>query len=312
MKQSSTHMHRQAGLSMVELMVAITLGLILLAGVIQIFASNKQTYRVQEATARVQENGRIAMQLITQDIRMADYWGCAQAVTGVINHLDCVDCGYDLMNGGITGTNNDGVNGSDTLTLQGAYGGGIPVDSHNVNAASFKTIVGHGLSTDDIVLASDCIQSHLMQVTNANQSTATVVANTGSGTPGNATKPGFQFEDDAQIYRLRSLVYSIQNDGTTGEPGLFRSDNGAAAQMLVEGVEDMQILFGEDTDSDRTANRYVDADSIADWNAVVSVRLNLTARTEDVITTKDTAEGDRRLRRNFTNTVTIRNRIVQR
>ena len=54
-------MNHQRGLSLVELMVAIVLGLILVAAVIELFVNNRQVYRVQEAKARMQEDGRFAL-----------------------------------------------------------------------------------------------------------------------------------------------------------------------------------------------------------------------------------------------------------
>ena len=63
--------HSQLGLSMIELMVAITIGLILSAGIIQIFSNSKNTYRVEESLSRVQESGRLALDFIANDVRMA-------------------------------------------------------------------------------------------------------------------------------------------------------------------------------------------------------------------------------------------------
>ena len=81
----------------------------------------------------------------------------------------------------------------------------------------------------------------------------------------------------------------------------------------------MQILYGEDTDADGVANYYVDSSSVTDLDAVVSVRVSLLLRSfEDNVTSASqtysynnatTPAGDRRLRRVFTSTVMIRNRI---
>ena len=70
----------QRGFSVVELMVAVTLSMILMAGVLSIFASSKVTYLSNEKTARLQENGRMALDMIVRDIRAAGYMGCAKAV----------------------------------------------------------------------------------------------------------------------------------------------------------------------------------------------------------------------------------------
>ncbi len=64
---------RQSGLTLIEIMVALLIGAFLLAGVIQIFIANKQTYRVQENLSRMQENGRFALDYISRYIRTAGY-----------------------------------------------------------------------------------------------------------------------------------------------------------------------------------------------------------------------------------------------
>ena len=67
---------RMRGFSLVEVMVAITIGLIVLAAVAQIFATSRGTYRLEENLARVQESGRFAVEFLTRDLRMAGYAGC--------------------------------------------------------------------------------------------------------------------------------------------------------------------------------------------------------------------------------------------
>ena len=66
---------RSRGFSMVELMVALVITLILMAGVSQVFLSSKQSYMIQDTLGRMQENGRYAMEVLTTDLRRAGYWG---------------------------------------------------------------------------------------------------------------------------------------------------------------------------------------------------------------------------------------------
>ena len=94
----------QRGLTLVEVMVAITISLILLAGVMQIFISSRQTYRVQDGQARMQENGRFAVQFLTNDIRMAGHTGCASRsapIRDIVAGANVVAA--DFTNRGITG-----------------------------------------------------------------------------------------------------------------------------------------------------------------------------------------------------------------
>ena len=74
---ASTTARSQLGLSLVELMVAMTLGLIIMGSALQAFTANKQSFRFSQALSRVQEDGRYAMQALARDIRMAGYIGCS-------------------------------------------------------------------------------------------------------------------------------------------------------------------------------------------------------------------------------------------
>jgi type IV pilus assembly protein PilW len=66
---------RQTGISLVELMVALVVGLLLLSGITQIYVSNQQSFIALEQLSRMQETGRFAMDMINQDLRRAGYWG---------------------------------------------------------------------------------------------------------------------------------------------------------------------------------------------------------------------------------------------
>lgn len=65
--------HRQSGLTLVEILVSISLGLLLLFGIGSIFVGSNQTYRVQEENARIQEAGRYALEIIGRNLRQAGF-----------------------------------------------------------------------------------------------------------------------------------------------------------------------------------------------------------------------------------------------
>lgn len=297
---------RQLGLTLIEMMVAITIGLILLAGVIQIFSSNKQTYRVQDATSRLQENGRFALQLMANDIRMADFWGCqGGSFSNMTNNLN-PGGGVNFSGGGIDGT------AAPTLILRGGYGPGITVQPPYMPtpAAALHVTSGAGVSAGDILLVSNCSQGDLFQATNVSTlgSDTTIVHNPGGGSPGNATgNLSASYQGNASLYKAREIVYSNKT-GARGQLSLFRSENGVDQEM-VEGVENMQVLYGEDTDGDRTANRYVPAGTPGlVMDNVMSVRVSLTLLTMEANVSLDTTAAGRRIRQTYTATVTLRNR----
>lgn len=210
----------QKGLSLVELMVAMTLTIIVAAAMISLFINAKQNYRINENMSRLQENARYAVTYIARDLRMADYRPCVND---------------DRLDNAIDAENDSGFNGSDKITIRWQ------------------------VEADD-----DC--------SNNNNTT-------------------------------RTTIYQIKT-GAKGGPSLFRSIDGTDRE-LVEGIENLQFVFGEDTDADDIPNYYVDAGDVSEWEQAVTTRFNLIARTlESNITT----DGNR-ITRPFTSTITLRNRI---
>jgi type IV pilus assembly protein PilW len=74
------NMQHSRGLSLIELMIAMVLGLTLSAGVAQVYVSTMITERSQDARLRLQENGRFALNFLSQEIRMGGYLGCLGAL----------------------------------------------------------------------------------------------------------------------------------------------------------------------------------------------------------------------------------------
>ncbi|MBK9132341.1 MAG: PilW family protein [Gammaproteobacteria bacterium] len=331
--------HRQRGLSLVELMVAITISLILLAGVVQIFLSSKTSYRLLEATSRVQENGRFAVGFITEDVRMAGYRGCyrdtpANIEAGISSPTSFNwDYATAIQGNEWTGAAwspglnalvaGQVVNGSDVLITRGLADDGVNLTATSTSTQIFASDTSN-ITNGDIMIVSDCTQSSVFQVTSQTSAAGSVTLNHATGgawTPGNASSSLARlYGVDAQVGRLVTNVYYI-GTGASGSPALFRQSTqpGGAiqAQELAEDVENMQVLYGEDTDNDGVANRYVTANNVGTWNDVVSVRVSLLIRSEDNISSSaqtytyndtETTAADRRVRRIFNTTIKIRNR----
>ena len=321
----------QRGFTLVEILIALVIGLILTAGIIQVFTSTRQSNRVHEAISRMQENGRMALEVISRDVRMADFWGCAATSFNITNNLNSANAGFiDFSDGGIAGTDGGG-NSPDSIVIRGGNSSGLSLEPPYGPQASanVKVSAGNDLQQGDIVLLSDCQQGDIFQISNSNPgNTGTVVHNTGSTTtPGNynASNPGCPgggnahclskvYGSDATLFTVTQTTFNIAT-GSEGEPALFR--NGVE---FLDGVENLQIVYGEDTDGDSVANYYVDAGSVVDMDRVISVRFAVVVRSDNdglndgaaqtynLLGTNITA-GDTRLRQVYTTTVTVRNRI---
>lgn len=340
MKQATKKQH---GFTLVELMVAMTLGLLLLGGVITILTSSHQTYRVNDALARMQENARYAFQILSRDIRMAGYFGCAGSNVPTVNTLNnagdflwrlgqALD-GFEATSATAwtpplptpDGTIPSPLGGRDILVIRGVDGGDTKVTQHPggspPGSANLKVTVGSGLKEDDIVLVTDCQAAAIFQITNVNTSSGqdNIVHNTGNptpNTPGNYTKALGKEFTGGELIKISTRSYFIRL--ADGLPALYRKIGTSAAEELVRGVENMQIEYGEDLDGDWTADIYRSADAVANWNNVVSVRIGLLMQTiENNIASgpqpytfngATTTPTDRRLRQAFTTIVALRNR----
>ncbi len=94
---------RQLGLSLVELMVSILIGLIVLAGVVQVMVSSKTMYLGQEDMSFIQENARYALDVIGRDLQNAGHWGCAGSNSTVAFALEVTDEQRILLGDSTTG-----------------------------------------------------------------------------------------------------------------------------------------------------------------------------------------------------------------
>jgi len=320
--------HRLHGMSLVELMVALTVGLIVLAAVSTVFVNSKSNYTTQESSARLQESARFGMHFIARDLRLAGYYGCADDVPSINNLLQGgggipfdfttsiegsegdtntlypSNVALTLPTSGTTVTPRIATcpnfvggkcSGTDAFAVRMADPGSsasMVVNMPNESAAVFLD-PGHGLNVGEIVLLSDCGSAELFQITNiqdGNGPTAGkkgIVHNAGSGTPGNINPAQFKRRfgpPNAQIMKFIHRVYYI-GTGQSGHPALFRQGvDGSNRAELVDGISNMQILYGYDTGGDRTPRAYLDANNgvlgsnKANWANVVSARITLTAR----------------------------------
>lgn len=326
---------KQSGFSLVELMIALTIGLLLTAAVLQTFLSMKRSYEFQEEFARLQENGRFAMEFLSKDIRNAGFWGCNGSGLGSIqNHLASQSMASFSFGDDIDGSNgtengsNSALDESDSILLRTAVDSGINVlDVPATTSAVLKVTENSGLQIGDIVLISDCTEGEIFQISTDPSTGAAGFDNVGHNTgnisqggttyvPGNATQE-FQkiYGTDAQVYSASSEEYRIQTRTGADLSSLYKGDH-----ELVEGVENLQVLYGEDTDNDGVPNYYAPADhSSLDMDDVVSVRISLllTSLRDNLTDTPQSIEynngtllpTDRRIRKVFSSQIALRNRL---
>lgn len=321
MMHTHSHAHRQRGISLVELMVGLTIGLLLLGGLIQLFVGSKSAYTTMTGISRVQEGGRISIERIKYNMRMAGNIGCSNLtalypnnVTGnaFFNNITAVQ-GNNNLTGGTPGV--DPVDGTDTLTITYARPSDTELNGDMTAKTADIPINGNpdNLAANDYLLITDCENADFLQ--------ATGVATTTITHSSALTKP---YLDNALVASMQSITYSVIDTGRDDRHGndvlsLFETPLGGNPVEIVNGVEDLQVTYGEDTSNDGWVDVYVDAATVTNWNNVFSVRIQLLVATDedigsvkrpytDLTGTAVADPGDFKIRRRFTSTVNLRNR----
>ena len=326
-------LHRQHGVTLVELMIALAIGLLVTVAMLKVYVDASRMYRFNEGLARIQENGRFALEFIRRDARVAGFWGCYSDAT-LTNGVSATSDAYINVGAGhITGTSDDGLNSSDSITFRSATGSGALVTSGMSGTGDNVTVETVGaLSTDTAVLISDCEDGDLFQVTGIAGTALAHAAGANANVSPNLNKA---YAAGARVYEAREATFCIAPGADPAQPALRRLVNPTPGQTcasngdeLLEGIENMQILYGEDTDADAdgangdgTANRYVAfGASGLDIDRIVSVRISLLARSlNNNLTTAPSpytfngiavtpASTDKYLRKVFTTTITLRNK----
>jgi type IV pilus assembly protein PilW len=338
---------RQAGVGLTEVMVSLLLGLLVTAAVVQIYVSGHRNRNLQESVTAQQEAARYAAGIIQADAQLAGFRGCLRDVGNVQNTLNnAADFRYDfarpVQGFDATGAGSwtpalpaflaaaNPVSGTDVLTVRAAEDPGIFLTAAMPSSISPMSTVGdlpEGiLEVGDLALVSDCGGSAIFQVSSLDLEAGVIDHQTGGASPGNATSDlGRRFTAGAQIFRLQTTSYFIapSSDDTdeTNRRSLWRQVGDQDPQELAQGIENLQVLYGEDTDGDQSPDEFRTAANVADWRNVVSLRVALLASgSRDAVVEEDTREfdllgasagpfDDGRLRRVVTFSVALRNRL---
>ncbi|WP_439887517.1 PilW family protein [Pseudomonas sp. MBLB4123] len=266
----------QAGFSIVELMVALVLGLLLMTGIIQVFLSSRQTYAANEAIGRMQENGRFALEFISRSARNAGY-------------VEPIYLGDKPQP--IAATSCTGLPGTTPATVCSTEGGGSVSDS--IGFVMQPPIIDgkrRDCGGNEVVGNDQLVINHFAII------------------PATASAPA--------ALGCRAWRYNSATGQWNAGPNL---------QALVDGIDRLQVLYGIDTSGDsRSANQYVSANRVTNWNRVRSVRIAVLANSIDPVTpppannlqyvlldatplTLANLGSDNRARQIFTTTIQLKN-----
>ena len=270
-------MKSQRGLSLIELLISMFIGLFLLAGITSSYIHSKKSSVYQDQYSLIEDNGRIALEIMSQTIQHTGY-GSNRAIPITPSKF--------IQTRPVSRT----CSGTDTSVLDSLD---FPDDS------TFDSVDGDSIGViylGDSDISTDC---------------------TGRTLPANC-QIGSANTTNSEAAKIYSTFYLDEDRDTL----MCVGSRDSVEHVIADGIENMQILYGVNTDdsSDRSVERYVNADDMAGlWNNVSSIQIALLVRSENEILDKKqikqftlldqdvTTLEDRYQRAVFTTTISLRN-----
>ncbi|MBI5658209.1 MAG: PilW family protein [Nitrosomonadales bacterium] len=278
---------RQAGLSLAELMISLTIGLVLLAGITTLIVQQSGTRREMEKSSRQIENGRYAMEILRNDIELAGFFG-EYAPLGNATYSAPDPCIIDEANLGWDAASSPVAV---PVAIQGyAAADAAPLCVANRLAGTAMLVVRRTGSATVDATASGVVGTTYFQTARCNTDTAPFVLNKLemlSDFP-------LQLKDcvtRAPLYTYIVRIYyisacSVETAGACEDtiPTLKVVEfmNGGLTTIpLVEGIENLQFDYGIDTTNDGAPDSYKAAPAANEWVNVMAVRVSLLARNNE-------------------------------
>lgn len=266
---------RLPGMSLIELMVALAIGLALTGAAIMIYLNNRHAWSVQNNLGLLQENGRFALQILREDIRLAGYWGL-NISPDTITNAEPIIMANECSSGWATRYTRPVEAGNNS---NADYAGCIPDSDHKQN-------------TDILTLRR--ASSERVDIDSITRSNMYLLTSLTEGVVFMADRDAMLDEgvdldaSPSAVHRVLAHAYYIRPfSGKKGDgiPTLMRevvSAGSVSAEPMVELVEDLQITFGLDSNGDGGVDVY-DNDGIPAEEAgkVVTIVVEILVRTAD-------------------------------
>lgn len=286
--QNIARRHSQCGLSLIELMISITIGLLILSAMATLFANQSRTRSELDKSNRMIDNGRYSLEVLSGNLRLAGFYGtlnpstvalpgalpdpCSTTMTDVAAAIPLHVQGYDAAGAGADIASPPSCvpvtlkTGSDILVIR-------RVDTSDPIAQTAA------VSGTPYLQASQCQYDSSATLYNVDSTPANFTLRQKNCTTGSTTPY-------AELRRMIVQIYFVDSENETGDgiPTLKRielSEAGAMVEVpLVEGIEFMQVDYGLDATADGAVDSYTDcsACTVENWSNIVAVKISVIAR----------------------------------
>lgn len=314
----------QSGFSLVELMIAMTLSLVLIAMILSVFLSNAKNQAMRDTIGSIQENTRFAAHFFSRDFQGLGFWGCLEGGEAdvnvlsssgpIANQLSSNQSSLFATDGSTTGAANSALYAPDSLSVLTISHSSMQLTNNMASKSADIEVDTGDFKKDDEILIGDCKRADLVKISKV---TSGKLEHKSSANSSNELS--YAYDSNAFVYPIDRVIYRLKA-GANGDFALFRQLNNDPEAELINNVENMQILYGL-SDSDGNLLGYTPASAIsaADFTDVISIRISLlmTSVSEvlnnpapyDFNGASSVVPSDKKLRRVFTSTYTLRNRI---
>lgn len=280
---------RARGVSLIELMISLVIGLVVVGAVLVSFLGSGQTGRVQAAYGQMNEDAQIALNIMARDIQLAGYAQPVGSVTNLVTNVNTLTKTFSDRS--VFGCDSGFVSPTDTSPALACNAAGV---SPSFEVAYEADLFNTSPTTSVPLKPTDCL---------------------GTGIDPN-------FPALAPLYTIAYNRYYVAIGGS-GQPELRCASSVAlSGQVLVDNIESMSVWYGEaNAAAPRQIVRYVTASNVTNFNNVLAVRICLVVRSaEAVLPPGETlsyalcsggtqAVDDRRLRRAYFTTATLRSKM---
>lgn len=292
-------LNRQSGLTLVELMVSVTLGLFMMAALTSLLLSQTSARDEFDKASRQIENGRYAMQILHDDIELAGYYGqlfslptpsltnpCNTAPTG--SDLSLPILGYDSpVSGVVPSASSPSLPWPLTCLSAANYLRGDVLVIRRADT-SLTTMAAAAGTANEVYMQTTGTQFLMNTGGNANTANFNLTTTTSAGTNSAGLRAYL-----VHIYFISPCSKMIANGSTCTAtddtiPTLKRLELSPSGSFiltpLVEGIQNMQLDYGIDSNGDGYPDSYITMPATAtatDWSNVMAIRVNLLARNND-------------------------------
>ena len=308
---------KQHGMSLIELMVAMVIGLLIVFVIMGLFITSNKNYIQDNSYSRMQESGRFAIKFISTDLRMSGFWGEITDTSAIKASTTSAPPAF------VCGVSTDAVDPIRVLRAETAAN--VNTTYGCISATDFKA------GTDVLVikrtqgikkLSTTAVSDGLiyLRITGSSNAGDLIVApGTGAGGTDNdwLYLPHIYYVKDKVVNgkTIPTLFRKVLNDSTK------TSNATVPDEEIAEGVENFQVQFGIDAGNDGDIDYYTAAPTPAELGSLTTVRINILVRAVDVdpnsaysnTKTYNLGEGtvgpfnDRFQRRVYTSTTPVRN-----